>query len=177
MADIKRRMKEEEEEKKRRALEECEDHADVDIDPKEAADELKKLPSFELTRALFKSVQEGRPGLLDAFPDAQTVQPLFKPFMIYATNQQGERVKQFQYAYYVDDENDMSARAIARRMFEKRWRRGRVFHHYKGPMMRRVPPFIRYIRRHEETLAQRVGQLSVMLREAKVSEIFDSRPY
>ena len=164
LADLKRRMKEEEEEKKKRAAEELEEAADADHDAQEAEEELKKLPSFELTRALFKP-QEERPGLMAALPDGQTIQPLFKPFLVHSMDKRGETMKQ--YAYYIDDEKDMSARAVARRMFEKRWRRGRVFRHYNGPLMRRVPPFIRYIRRHEETLAQRVGQLSVMLREAK----------
>ena len=130
----------------------------------EVDDEFKNIPSFELTRALFKS-EEGRPGLMDALPDGQTVRYLFQPFMVHAVDKRVDRLKQ--YAYYVDDESDMSERAVTRRLWEKRWRRGRVFRHYKGPMMRRVPPFIRYIRRHEEALAQRVGQLSVMLREAK----------
>ena len=164
LADLKRRMKEEEEEKKKRAMEEFEDTADVDHDPAEEEDELKKLPSFELTRALFKT-HEDRPPLMEGLPDGQRVSYLFKPFMVHAMDKRGDSLKQ--YAYYIDDANDMSERAVARRLWEKRWRRGRILRHYKGPLMQRVPPFIRYIRRHEEALAQRVGQLSVMLREAK----------
>lgn len=37
----------------------------------------------------------------------------------------------------------------------------------KGISMAMVPPFIRFLRRNEESLAKKVSQLSIMLREAK----------
>lgn len=129
-----------------------------DVDPAEADDTLRKLTVFGKHMADSRR-GDNRPG---PTVDWREVQALFQPFL--AFNADRRAVPGHGQG---GEDGDTSARAVTRKTWEKRWRRGRVLKNYGGPLMKRVPPFVRYIRRHEETLAQRVGQLSVMLREAK----------
>jgi hypothetical protein len=134
---------------------------DRDVDPAEDDDAVAPLVPFEKIRALFIA-REPRPPVFHE-DQARHVQSQYRSFLAYYKDKRSVPPPAPAAGEEGAGDTDYSARAVARRQWEGRWRRGRVLKHYGGPLMKRVPPFVRYIRRHEETLAHRVGQVSTVV--------------